>query len=88
MLRLPLAEPLCEFCRRKVLDANGNPTGETVFDYDELHAIECGVGDALALAPFWRSWQEHRKDWHYYILARGFTTAFMVVAVICAWRWF
>jgi len=83
-MRLRLREPFCEFCRTKVLDADGKRTGETRFNFDEFHAIECGIGDALALAPFWRSWQEHRKDWHYYIVARGVTTALMAAAVFVA----
>jgi len=81
-------EPWCQFCRKDVLDANGKPTGETRFDYNELHAIEVGVGDGLM--P-WRSdrraWRLHRGDWHYYILARGLTTvALAAAAAFCAWR--
>ncbi len=40
MSRLP--EPLCEFCRHK----------DGTVDYDELHAIICGLGFPLWLWPF------------------------------------
>lgn len=67
-MRLP--EPFCQFCRKD----------DGSIDYNELHAIECGVGDALSFAGFACSYASHEQDWHYYSLARGITTAFMVWA--------
>ncbi len=69
-MRLP--EPFSCFCR----DDNGK------FDYHEWHAIECGIGDALSLAGFARGFKLHRKEWHYYIVARGVTTACMILAAV------
>jgi hypothetical protein len=71
VLRLP--SPLREFC------CHVDPvTKVRTFDFNEWHAVECGVGDALSFAPFWRSWRLHKKEWHYYIVARGGTTAVVV----------
>ena len=66
-MRLP--EPFCEFCRHT----------DGTFNYDELHAIECGVGDALSFAGCVHSYASHEQDWHYYSLARGITTACMIL---------
>lgn len=77
---MKLPEPFCEFCRKKVTDAEGNVVAR-VLDYDELHAIECGIGDALSFAPYKRAWLKHRTEWHYYIVARGVTTLVMLTAL-------
>jgi hypothetical protein len=70
-----LPEPFCEFCRHN----------DGSFDYEEHHAILCGIGDGLQ--P-WRSdtraWGLFSKDWWYYIVARGVTTFIGLVALVVA----
>jgi hypothetical protein len=42
---MKLPEPFCHFCRHK--------DGDTwTIDYDELHAIACGIGFPILLWPF------------------------------------
>ncbi len=80
-----LPEPFCQFCRKRVQGeiVNGDWVPEHYeFDYDELHAIEIGIGDGLLLvAPMWRAWELHGGDWHYYIIPRGITTGLLILTV-------
>jgi hypothetical protein len=50
-------------------------------DPGEWHAICEGVGDALSFAPF----KYDEKEAHYYKLARGVTTASMILALWRMW---
>jgi len=68
--------PFCQFLR----DDKGN------FDYHEFHAIECGIGDALRPCKSDKAWRLHKKDWHYYVMARGITTIVVVVGLILLTR--
>jgi len=71
-----MKQPWCEFCHKVV-------KGQQVIDYDELHAIECGIGDGLLVfRSDARAWALHQGDWHYYILARGVTTILTVVGFV------
>ena len=67
-----LPEPFCQFCRHD----------DGSLDYNELHAIEVGIADGLF--P-WTSevhaWLLYEKDWHYYRVARRFTTTLATIVL-------
>ena len=74
-----MREPWCQFCR--IWDKKKQ---KFVFDYDEFHAIECGIGDGLLIvAPMRYAWIKHADDWHYYMLARGLAT-FVALSLLIA----
>lgn len=83
-VRAMLPEPFCHFCRHQADD------GSWSFDYDEHHAILCGIGDGLQ--P-WRTdaraWGLCSDNWWYYIVARGVTTfiALVLLLLIGAVAW-
>ena len=70
-----MKEPWCQFCH-KVVD------GKRVFDYNEHHAILCGIGDGLRPSSSSKAWALHEKDWHYYLVARGITFMLWVILLI------
>ena len=67
-----LPEPWCQFCH--------NDDGS--FDYDEWHAILCGIGDGLRPCSSNKAWELHKDNWHYYVVTRGITSMLWVVILI------
>ena len=65
-------KPFCQFCRKD----------DGSFDYDEHHAILCGIGDGLRPCKSEKSWELHSDEWHYYLVARGVTFALFVILLI------
>ena len=57
-----MREPFCQFCRHD----------DGTFNYEEHHAILCGIGDGLL--PWLPEDRQHSNERHYYIVARGVTT--------------
>ena len=71
-----LHEPFCQFCHHD----------DRTFDYDEHHAILCGIGDGLRPCSSNKAWELHKDNWHYYLVARGITTIVVVVGLILLTR--
>jgi len=67
-----MKEPFCQFCRHD----------DGTFDYDEHHAILCGIGDGLRPCKTDKAWELHKDEWHYYVVARGITSMLWVVILI------
>ena len=53
-----------------------------MIDYNEIHAILVGIGDALRPCSDARAWELHCNNWHYYTVARGVTTILLIVGLI------
>ena len=77
--------PFCQFCRKRVpaqiVDGDWVPE-HFEFDYDEWHAILCGIGDGLRPCLPNKAWELHEDDWHYYLMARGITSVLWAVGLI------
>ena len=71
---MPLPSPLREFC------CHVDPeTKVRRFDFDEWHAILCGIGDGLQ--PWLPEDRSHLNNRHYYIVARG-ATSFLATCIL------
>jgi len=84
-----MREPFCQFCRKRmpaqIVDGDWVPE-HFEFDYDELHAIECGIGDGLRPSLSNKAEEQHKEDRHYYLVARGVTSALFLIILILLLR--